>query len=45
MVNKTKELASVASDEEHLNEKIKNNKINQEWLLNFQERLDAVINV
>ena len=43
VLNKTKELASAASDEEYLNQELRKNRSNQKWLSNFQEKLDSVI--
>ena len=43
VVNKTRELAAVASDEKSLSRELKKNRSNKEWLSHFQEKLDAVI--
>lgn len=45
IVKKTKELASAASDEAYLNDELKRNRDNQIWLSNFQEGLEAIINL
>ena len=45
VMNKTKELKSAASDEEYLENELKRNRLNKEWLSTFQKRLDSVLNL
>ncbi len=45
ILKQTKELEAAASNEKYLNDELRKNHSNQKWLLNFQERLDAIINL
>ena len=43
--NKTKELASLSSNRDRLNAKIKEDESKIDWLRKFQDKLDSTVNI